>query len=280
VQPDADPTLLQQCEGVVDAFIARFDWQIATRDELVARTLQNMQSQRFETPKTAAMGAYCAVLYTASSGTGGAGRQNRAFEELGRYLYASMRQRYADLPQDLWADVTQTALMKVHQNLSRCREPDAFLMFALHQLRDAVNLYRRAAQHDGESLERALGADQPTIAEPVDSAPSAFEQVAEREISERVERLLQAFVRRRPRARLQILVVRATILGDRDAAAIARQYGTSLNSIYSTRSRALKALRDDPEMRSLAVELGIIAPPLAEPHELPKLPDSRDLEAA
>lgn len=261
MQPDADQTLLRQCEEVVDSFIARFDWQIIVRDDLVARTMQNMRSQRFKSPKAAAVGAYSAALYTACTGDRGDGLQNRAYEELGRYLYAIVRQRHADLPQDCWADTTQTALMKVYQDLSRCREPIAFLMFAHLRLRDVVSQQRRAAQHDGESLERALGAEQSAIAEPLDSAPSAFEQVAERETSEKVERLLQAFVRRRPRARLQILVVRATILGDLDDTVIARQHGMSLNSLYSTRSRALKALRDDLELRSLAEELGIITPP-------------------
>ena len=70
----------------------------------------------------------------------GSDRQRAAFERLWRYLYAVAWRMLTDRPggEDLAADCTQQALIKIHGRLAECREPGRFLSWAAQIVRRTV----------------------------------------------------------------------------------------------------------------------------------------------
>jgi DNA-directed RNA polymerase specialized sigma24 family protein len=251
MQRSTEADLIQQCKAAIDRFTTHYGWQLIDADTLAQRALDNMRHGCFASPAAAVMGAYCVVLYNACTGSEGADRQNRAYQELGYYLFSLVRQRYRHLPSDDWEDVTQSALERVCLNLGNCREPIAFLMFAAQQLLDAVRHTLRRVQRAHESLDRTNG-DEAFVYEPVDQATSAFDQIVIAEDRQTVTQLLDDFVIRHPRAWLQILIVRESFLLDMEDAEIADRHSNTRGGVYSAKSRGLKALRDDPVLRAAA----------------------------
>ncbi len=80
--------------------------------------------------------------HMACSGNEGYERQNRAYDELFRYLHDSARYRYPDMGEE----VSQRALTNIFTAFERCRQPGAFLAFALQHLLDAARAPRREQQ--------------------------------------------------------------------------------------------------------------------------------------
>jgi hypothetical protein len=130
------PRLEQDCRNAIAHLIARHDWQLLDRDEFVRRTLAELHTDVTADPQRAAIYTYSKALHLACSGAEGPERQRRAYTELFRYLYDSARRRYPDVCHD----ATRRALERVFTSFERCRQPGAFLAFALQHLMDAARL--------------------------------------------------------------------------------------------------------------------------------------------
>jgi hypothetical protein len=131
--------LEQQCSRTVDLLLARHNWQLLEREEFVRRTLAQVGAGMVVDPHCAATHTYGLVLYTACSGLEGVELQKRGYQELFRYLYDCARWRYPEVCDH----ATQCALEATFTTFARCREPGAFLAFALQHLMDAARGVRR-----------------------------------------------------------------------------------------------------------------------------------------
>jgi RNA polymerase sigma factor (sigma-70 family) len=259
-QYDLSEQLDRQCGAVVDQLLARYQWRLLERDELVRRALGHVRAGVADRFATAAIGAYCAALHAACSGAEGPPRQNQAYGELARYLYSLICTRFADLPPEVREDVTQSALERIFRSFGRCREPVAFLAFAAQHLLDAVRAARRRARQAGQSLEQALGQSEGAMEDMLhDEGPQPFERIIAGEQRAAIEQLLQEFLRAHPRAAQQVAVLRMAWIDDLDDEAIGRRLGISLSSVYTARSRIRKTMQSEPEWQARAVELGILS---------------------
>jgi len=116
------------------------DWSLLPEDELVNRAQDSAGSGASPGElRRAAINQYTLALYEACRQTEDPTRRERAYGELFRYLFRAAYNRWPDLA----ADVTQRALLLVHEQIERCRKPGAFLAFALFKLRHAFDLEKR-----------------------------------------------------------------------------------------------------------------------------------------
>lgn len=177
-QYDLSEELERQCRVAVDQLVARYQWQLLEQDELVQRTLRQMRAGAADRLINAAIGAYCAALHAACSGAEGPLRQNRAYEELAKYLYSLTCMRFADLAPEVREDITQSALERIFKSFDRCREPVAFLAFAAQHLLDAVRVARRQEHQAVQSLEQARGRSEEALEDVLqDDRPEPIEQI-------------------------------------------------------------------------------------------------------
>ncbi len=135
--------LKNDCQRAVDRRIATHGWQLLDRVEFVRRVVAYVSADRPVDSRHAALYTYSAVLYHACSGTEGADRQARGYTELYNYLYDVAARRYPTY----CAEVSQDAIEAIYMAFSRCREPGAFLAFALHHLLEAGTAHTGKAPH-------------------------------------------------------------------------------------------------------------------------------------
>lgn len=234
-----------QCRAAVDRLVERHRWALLPQAEFVRRTAELLAAGQTSEPYRAAVAVYCRALHAACSGREGEQRQNLAYGELFRYLYDSAR-AYPDVRED----VTQQALERTFRSFERCREPGAFLAFALMHLADAARAMRRQER-------RAQSVAAPGLL-PGPDQPEAAARAISGELRARFDQLSDEFLRKHPRAQQQLAALRLKYIDDMDEEAISRALGKPVGSVYVLRARAIKKLRGDPGWRALAVEFGIL----------------------
>lgn len=247
-----------QCQAVVDRLISEHDWRLLSRHAVLLRTIEHLRSGVADRPESAAVGAYCIALHAACSGMEGPQRQNRAYQELGRYLYCLIGMRFIDLPADVREDVAQSALERIFRAFEHCREPIAFLAFAAQHLLDAVRVARRQQYRPVESFDQIRDADDDPAEALPDPQPHPLDDILNTERRAAIERLLAEFAADHPRASQQVAILRMTWLDDLDDAAISQRLAMSLGSVYTARSRVIKTLQSEPKWQARARALGLM----------------------
>jgi RNA polymerase sigma factor (sigma-70 family) len=256
---DVSQELKQQCAIVVDQLSARYRWRLLDRDDFVRRALWHLGAGVADRLVNAAIGAYCAALYSACSGAEGPLRQDQAYGEVARYLYSLACMRFADLSLEAREDVAQSALERIYKSFDRCREPVAFLAFAGQHLLDAVRVARRQERQMAKSLDQALGRGEEVLGDMLyDQQPQPIEHIIAGERRTAVEQLLQEFLLVHPRSAQQVAILRLTWIDDMDDATIGQRLSISLSSVYTARSRLKKTIQSEPRWQARAIELGIV----------------------
>jgi RNA polymerase sigma factor (sigma-70 family) len=254
--PDLEGEMLaQRCTQAVAVLRARYDWRLLDDEEFVRQTIEHLQSGVASDPYRAATHAYCLALYRACSGYEGDARQELGYTELFRYLYNIAYHRYYDHCDD----VTQQAIERIFSSFERCRQPGAFLAFALQHLRDAVRTLRRQQQsHAPQSLDEMIGEER-NAQEVVlpDPRIGLLEQVIAQEQWSAVKQIVENFLRDHPRSRKQLTALLLKYVVGMDDQAISQAMGMPIQSVYVLRSRAIKKLKQETSWRMLASELGI-----------------------
>src|SRR5262249_52359637 len=120
----------QACASVIDTLLAQHKWQLLAREDFIQQALECVRADVASDPQRAAIHTYTLALYEACSGILGADQQNLAYTELSKYLYDIAHWRY----RDICDDATQQALIYIFTHFAHCREPGAFLAFALQYL--------------------------------------------------------------------------------------------------------------------------------------------------
>jgi RNA polymerase sigma factor (sigma-70 family) len=247
-------TLLRDCHTAVDRLVDAWGWQLLGRDAWARQAADYVRAGSAATPGRAAMLVYSQALHAACSGAEGRPRQNQAYGELFRYLYAGALRRYPEIAED----AAQRAVERVFALFARCRAPGAFLAFAFQQLMDSARAVRRQAQPNGSARVLAVGFGRAGLAGQSDRQADMAARVIAEELRARFEYLSSEFLRKHPRASQQLAALRLKYIDGLDEAAIGLELGKPPGSVYTLRARAIEKLRAEPEWRALAVEFGIL----------------------
>jgi RNA polymerase sigma factor (sigma-70 family) len=251
----AHAAMERMCAEAVDGLLIRHRWQLLDRAEFARRALDHLRGGSTSDAQRATIHTYSLALHAACSGGEGAERQNRAYTELFRYLYDIALQRYPDAHEE----ITQRALVHIFTTFGRCRQPGAFLAFAIQQLLDtARSLWReqssaRSLAVPGSAGEAELGE---LLADEHQVDPS--ETIITDELRARFAWLAAEFLRKHPRASRQFAALRLKFIDGYDDQTIAEQLGYTVSNIYVLRARAIEKLRAEPAWRALAIEFGIL----------------------
>jgi DNA-directed RNA polymerase specialized sigma24 family protein len=232
----------------VDRLAMRHEWRLLGHAEWARRASTLVANGSADDPQKAAMAVYCAELHAACSETADADRRNSAFVELHRYLYSVARWRYSDVREQ----AAQDALVQIYQHIQRCRQPIAFLAFALQHLADAARKLRHQNQseilnNDDSAIELSVGQEDDLVA-----------RVIQAEVQQALAHARAELLRTHPRAGHQIASLWLKHIDGLDDPAIAQQLGVSVDMVYVLRSRGRKLLRSSPRWRTLAQEFGLI----------------------
>jgi DNA-directed RNA polymerase specialized sigma24 family protein len=200
------------------------------------------------------------MLYRACAGAEGEERQGLGFAELFRYLIDIIVAVGRDLSEEERAEVANEAVAALFFRLARdsdapaalrVRNPGAFLAVAIQQARNGVRRWRNSRRWFVETEPVLVEAD-------LDSDPA--ERATDRDLADRVRRCFARSVERYPRARTQLAVVWFRHIDGLDYDTIAARLAMTPANVRVLHTRGLQRLRDDPQWRSLALELGVGSP--------------------
>lgn len=180
--------------------------------------------------RRAALYHYTLVLYKACRQTEDRELREQAYGELFRYLYRAAHNRWPDLAED----VTQRALVLVYEQIERCRQPGAFLAFALYKLRHAWQQERPATGMVG-----------------LEDGPDPVQDRTEPDRGRQIRALVSA-IRRLPDERRRLAIFLKFFGGLTDEE-IAARLGVTPGHVRVLRHRGLAELRGD---RQLAGDFG------------------------
>jgi RNA polymerase sigma factor (sigma-70 family) len=218
------------CQQVVHALITRHGWTLLPADELVELVLQSTQAQYVSDSLERLVTCHYAIaLHAACRLTEDLAQCERGYTDLFRYLHGVARRKWPDIAED----VAQRALALIHEQIDRCREPAAFLTFALFKLRHAAQLEQHA--HGNEPHPTAGNS----------SLAEAVQEESETQVlaHERLHVLLDAIRRLPDERKRQVLVLR--FFGALSDEEISVRLGIKVNHVRKLRFDALKQLRKD-----------------------------------
>jgi RNA polymerase sigma factor (sigma-70 family) len=223
----------------------RYDWQLLNHSDFVRQTLEQLLAGNASDVHRAVLLVYSHTLYQACSGNEGNERQNRAYTELFHYLYDCACSRQFDQAEEL----TQQAITKVFENYHTCRQPGAFLAFAMQQLFGVVRVQRREQARTTPLAEPAGEQDE--------GSPDPSEQVIKEELHSRFLALADEFLQKHPRAHRQFDALRLKFIEGYSDTTIAQLLDVSVDHVYVLRNRAMSKLRAEEQWHALANEFGL-----------------------
>lgn len=250
---EREPDLLnltEQSRSTVRRILASYGWRLIDEADYVGRVLACLLSGEIAEPWPAAVHVYCKQLYRACCGDEGAERQNLAFTELQRYLYALSFREIQDLASELRHEAVNEALLRIWERLSAYYRPGAFLAVAALELRNVLRPFwsRPIALVQLEAADRA-----PSTNGANDPVALALRQ----DLRRQVRACFDMVRRKHPRAREQLEAVWLKYIAGFDDQAISAYLGKKVANVYVLRSRGLDLLRAEPAWRLIAADLDL-----------------------
>jgi len=225
----------QICHHVVQRLIQQYGWNLLAEAEFVEVVFNSKQQDGSQTGiEYAAKHHYALALYQACVQAEEPSRCEQGYRELFHYLFRLAYNRWPDLAEDFIEDVTQRALLLVHEQLDKCQNPAAFFTFAAFKLRHAFQQEQQARRPPPEPP-------------PADKTPES--PVASYLSRRETERILLEALRQLPDERQQQALFLKFFAGLSDRE-IAGQLSVSENNVRVLRTRALTRLRNDETLRS------------------------------
>lgn len=226
------------CRRIAQALVEENGWSLLSGAELAARVLHAYPgldaTDRNPELRRLAQHQYTMALYQACRQDQDAALRERAYRELHGLLYRVATNRWSELAED----AAQRALVLVYEQIDRCRDPGAFVAFALFKLRHALKQEQRARGKE-------LAVDDGLLAQVhADVAPPAT-QVDQHE---RCQTLLDAIGRlsnERERA-----AIAGRFLGGQSDAEIGERLDITAAHVRVLRHRGLRRLRNDEGLRA------------------------------
>lgn len=232
IHPSPSPQGL--CGPIVARLRSAYGWSLVEEDVLAARVLAAAPPDAGPAAlEYLARDQYSRALWEACRPGGEAARREQAYAELQRYLYRAAYNRRPEAAEEC----VQRALELVVAQVERCREPGAFLTFALNKLRHAL----------GEETARAARGAPGEPAEEPASAADAVPAVAEER--ERAQALVAAIGRLRDARQRQAVFLK--FYAGLDDQTIGARLEITPNLVRVLRHRALGRLRGDPALAAL-----------------------------
>lgn len=237
--PNTHRSDVEACRRAAGQLLARHPSLLIGAADLSALMLQRAAGEGVGKPLAQLAHECLALALHAACGDAHAPeRIERAYTDLWAYLRRIALRRW---PADA-DDITQRALVLVYQHYATCRRPAAFLKFAHYKLLHAAQ-QERGTRPPPDSLDAEALVD--TLPDPGDVAAAALERIELEALAAAIGRL------RDPRQRAAVLLRFVRGLSDQ---AIGAQLGITPEHAAVLRSRALKRLRDDPELRQALLD--------------------------
>jgi len=178
---------------------------------------------------------YTTALYEACRQTQDPERRERGYEELYRLLYRVAYNRWPELAED----ATQRALVLVYEQIDRCRNPVAFVAFALGKLRHAFQQEQRARGRELLLDEKVQHVARDERATP----PDCLEK------QERLQALLDSITQLPDKHQQQAIILKYFAgLSDNE---IGARLEFTANHVRVLRHRGLQRLRQDARLDAL-----------------------------
>lgn len=238
------------CREVVRHLMARHDWQLVPFEELVQLTQAELAQGRAKDCVQAAKRVYTRARHQACSGVWGEARRERSYFELYTLLTAVATSRYSYLG-EAPHDLAQDAIRNVYLRFAQCHNPQAFVTFAVQELRNVVKAIHRARP----TVPITVGDDGEPIHMLVDPRPDLLDRVMAYEDHERLYILVQAFLQKHPSSRTRMTVLLLHYIDDLSVSEIATLLNTTPAAIHTRLSRIRDQLRDDSDWRDFAADL-------------------------
>lgn len=240
------------------SFLAQRGWSLLTASEMVVSSTPLLEDGTFADPDTAVTHVYTLALYHACAGTDGPAKRETGYDELFRYVYDLARHMARDLSSEDQEDLAREVVADIFYRLSApddrhtpVRKPGAFLAIAIQHTRNALRRWRR--------MPFASGAPDDLLPAEEQEQPEA--RAEERDLRTRIKQGFARAVQRYPRARTQLVALWMHDVEDIDYETIAEQLQLAVPNVRVLVSRGRGRLHDDPELRGLAQELGLLEEP-------------------
>lgn len=225
---------LALCRSVVGRLRAAYGWALIEEEALMELVLAAAPPAP-DAPvlEYLARDQYNRALWAACRQGADPARREQAYAELQRYLYRAAYNRRPTMAEEC----VQRALELVFTKIETCREPGAFLTFALAKLRQALR------EEADEAARVASAEEAPEQATPADATTADVED------RERAALLLAAIGRLRDTRQRATLVLK--FFHSYDDQQIAARLEITPNHVRQLRHRALARLREDPDLAAL-----------------------------
>lgn len=161
------------CQRIVRALIKKFEWALLSEDDLVELVLDSREMISPNNLERQIKHEYTIALYEACWQTEDLSRRERGYQELFRILFRVAYNRWPELAED----ATQRALLLVYQQIERCRDPAAFLGFALYKLRQGFKEEQRTRDKTAVPKSLNIVTDQQGTQVGNDSLPILIEAI-------------------------------------------------------------------------------------------------------
>lgn len=262
-----------QCKTIAAKEIETRGWTLVSYEHLLPDVIAELRarfSDLASVPPAAIQRAtvrcYTRVLFDAC-GKDGTAEQRRAFEELWDYLLPRALYRLHDV--SAAQDVTQQALAKIFRKRTTCREPGSFLRWAEQVLiREILERFR--AQYERRLTERGIEyvAREMSLEDLGAAVNEETEQTGEfladpnQDTSEQaftapMRDALVAALRTCLQNERQVQTLIELFINDKSFSEAAELLQTTPLNVQVIRSRAIKRLRDCPEMQRLVEDWGV-----------------------
>jgi RNA polymerase sigma factor (sigma-70 family) len=247
------------CSAVVRKLMEDNDWRLLSEGVFVEAVLERITPGHTVEPEQLrkwCINTYCRdALYPACLGEQGLQRQERAFTELAMYLHRLAYWRWPQVAED----AVQEALLIIYKKVDRCRNPGAFLAFAIQQLRDAARKSMRVETRT-LSLDDLLERDLYGNISADEGVGSMEEEGVEKavlyaDLRRQFVTLIEDMRLENPRAHRQLDAVWLRYFRELSNEEIATVLETTPEEVSVLISRGLKKLRGDKRLRELAEEI-------------------------
>jgi RNA polymerase sigma factor (sigma-70 family) len=227
----------ETCRRIAQALIEENGWSLLSEQELAQRVLcahPHLSPAAQRETRRLVQHQYTIALYEACRQEQNAARRECAYRELYRFLYRAATHRWPELAEDS----AQRALVLVYEQIDRCRDPGAFVAFALFKLRHAIKQEQRARGQE-------IAVDEGLLAQiSADIIPPA----AQVDRQECCRALLAAIQRLRDKRERAAIAYR--FLGGQSDAEIGKTLGITAGHVRVLRHRGLRRLRNDERLRA------------------------------
>ena len=247
------------CSAIVRELIEDYDWRLLAEDAFVQAVLECIPPEGSNDPEQLrkwCINTYCRqALHPACLGTLGDQKRKRAFEELATYLHRLAHWKWPHIAED----AVHEALVTVYDRVEQCRNPGAFLAFAIQQLRDAARKLSKVETREF-SLDKLLEQDfygdiSADKAVGMVEEEGVEEAVLYADLKRQVAARIKQVRRQNPRAHRQLDAVWLRYFRELSNAEIAEVLETTPENVSVLISRGLEKLREDEQLWNLAEEI-------------------------